>query len=188
MPFDGRVVVTPILPEGKRWCVVEQFSYTGKTDTLVVPRGTITDFASVPRVFTCLLPRYGRWTQAAILHDYLWSSAASGTISKFDANGVFNRALRELGVPFLRRWIMWTAVQWAAGPRAWLQRGPKTVIKMLAVSLPTLPVVLPAAIVIFVALIVGVTAEFITYLPLRLIHRDKGKDVNAPELSETLSS
>jgi len=188
MPFNGAVVVTPLVKHGKSWSVVSPFSYTGKVETFTVPEGMTTDFASVPRVFTWLLPRYGRWTQAAILHDYLWSSAPPGTISKFDANGVFNRALRELGVPFLRRWIMWTAVQWAAGPRAWFNGGPKTVIKMLGVSIPTLVVVLLPALAIFAGLIVGVVAEYVVYLPLRVLHRDKQKSVNAPELSDALSS
>jgi hypothetical protein len=41
---------------------------------------------------------------------------------------------------------------------------------------------------VLVGLILGATAEFIAYLPLRFIHRDKSKDVNAPEVSDIFFS
>jgi hypothetical protein len=188
MPFIGEVVVTPILPEGERWRLVESFDYQGRTDRFTVPQGFETDFASVPRVVVWLLPRYGRWTQAAVLHDYLWELAGRGELDKFDADGIFNRALRELHVPFLRRWIMWSGVRWAAGPRSWLARGPVPFIKMLAISLPTLAVVLVPAATVLAALIVGAIAEFLVYLPLRLLRRDKSKAVNAPDPVEIILS
>ena len=80
--FSGEVVVKPILPEGTRWMLVEPFSYHAARDTFTVPAGFVTDFASVPRVFVWLLPRYGRWTQAAILHDYLCDLARAGRIRR----------------------------------------------------------------------------------------------------------
>jgi hypothetical protein len=164
------------------------FEYQGKTEGFVVPKDFTTDFASVPRVFVWLLPRYGRWTQVAVLHDYLWSLSRAGKFNKADADGILNRALRELEVPFLRRWIMWTAVRWAAGPRSWFSKGPLPFLKMLAISVPTLVVVALPALIILVALIVGAIAELVAYLPLRLVHRDKTKDVNRPAARDILVS
>jgi hypothetical protein len=188
VPFIGDVVVKPFQPEGKRWLLVEPFSYQGKTDRFDVPKDFSTDFASVPRVFVWLLPRYGRWTQAAILHDYLWKLAREGKLEKFDADGLFNRAMRELGVPYLRRWIMWTAVRWAAGPRSWFARGPVPFVRMVVISLPTLLVVAVPAIAVLAALLVGALAELLAYLPLRVAHRDKTKQVNPPEARDVLSA
>lgn len=188
MPFSGDVVVQPILPEGKRWTLVHPITYSANHDTFEVPAGFTTDFASVPRIFVWLLPRYGRWTQAAVLHDYLWSLAKTGEISKFDADGIFLRALRELNVPFLRRWIMWAAVRWAAGPSTWFTKGPVPFLQMLAVTLPTLIVAAAPAVVILAALLVGAIAEFILYGLLRLFHRDKRKQVNRPDATEVLST
>lgn len=188
MPFRGPVVVTPILPKGKRWLLVESFEYEGKTDMFTVPEGFTTDFASVPRVFVWLLPRYGRWTQAAVLHDFLWHLSRQDKFNKADADGIFNRALRELEVPFVRRWIMWTAVRWGSGPRSWFTKGPLPFLKMLAITLPTLALVAIPALVILIALIIGAVAEFVAYFPLRLLHRDKRKPVNAPEAGEIFLS
>lgn len=188
MPFQGEVIVKPIPPEGKRWQLIESFEYQGKTEVFAVPKDFTTDFASVPRVFVWLLPRYGRWTQAAVLHDYLWALSRDNQFDKADADGIFNRALRELNVPFLRRWIIWTAVRWASGPRSWFSKGPLPFLKMVAISVPTLVVVAPPAIVILVALVLGAIAEFVVYLPLRLLHRDKTKDVNRPSAEDILRS
>lgn len=87
-------------------------TYQGKEDTWVVPKGEGTDLASVPIGLSWLIPRYGRYTRAAVLHDYLWSHPE--LISKSDADGVFRRVLRELGVSALRRWTMWAAVRLAS--------------------------------------------------------------------------
>jgi hypothetical protein len=184
VPFHGEVVVTPIPPECRRWRLVEPFTYEARDEPFTVPRDFTTDFASVPRVVVWLLPRYGPWTQAAILHDHLWAEARRGAVDRYDADGIFLRAMRELGVPFLRRWIMWTAVRWASGPRSWFARGPVPVLKMVAVSVPTLAVITVPAVVVFVALLVGAAAEYVVYLPLRLFHRDEAKDVNAPEAQD----
>src|SRR4029079_13137851 len=78
-----------------------------------VPDGFRTDFASVPRVFVWLIPKYGRYTKAAILHDYLCDEANADRFDRDDADGLFRRAMRELGVSFLRRWVMWGAVSLA---------------------------------------------------------------------------
>jgi hypothetical protein len=78
-----------------------------------------------PAVLVWFIPRYGRYTKAAIFHDYLCSAAVpAGRISRIEADGMFRQAMREVGVPFLRRWIMWTAVRLGAltnptGPKKW---------------------------------------------------------------------
>jgi hypothetical protein len=86
-------------------------TYQGKDDTFVVPKGEGTDLASVPIGLSWLIPRYGRYTRAAVLHDYLWET---NVVSKSDADGIFRRVLRELGVSALRRWTMWSAVRLAS--------------------------------------------------------------------------
>ena len=178
MPFEGNVIVTPCAPDGKRWTLVESFRYHGKHESFDVPAGMTTDFASVPRVFVWLLPRYGRWTQAAILHDHLWAMSRRGEFNKADADGIFNRALRELEVPFLRRWIMWCAVRWAAGPKSWFAGGPVQFVKMVLIAIPTLALIALPALMILVALLLGAIAELICYLPLKLFRRDRTKQVN----------
>ena len=197
MPFIGRVAVTPCTDE--RWEVLEDFTYMGQRDAFTVPKGFTTDFASVPRPFTWLLPRYGKWTHAAVLHDWLWeecrrqrSGGTCGTpLSFYDADGIFVRAMRELGVPFMRRWTMWAAVRWAAvvhDPGTWFERGPSPVLRMLAISAPAAAFVAVPGLVVLGFLLIGVAGEWVAYLPLRLFRRTPSKQLNRPRLGEALSS
>jgi hypothetical protein len=81
-----------------------------------------------------------------VLHDWLIVRAIpAGFVSSRDADGIFRRVLREQGVPFVKRWLMWTGVRWGAlfnPPRraGWLRDLPLVLIWTLL----ALPVVLPA--------------------------------------------
>jgi hypothetical protein len=91
---------------------MKEITYHARNRDFVVQVGKRTDFASVPRMFVWLLPRYGRYTKAAILHDHLWGEEVPRTITRLEADGIFRQAMRELKVPFLRRWLIWAAVRW----------------------------------------------------------------------------
>jgi hypothetical protein len=140
------------------------------------------------------LPRYGRYTKAAILHDYLWRVVVpGGQLSRLQADGIFRQAMRELNVPFLRRWIMWAAVRWGAlakpdGRHGWWRESWRVAL----VTMVALPIVTPAALVIIVTTPVFYLVEMLAWLPLRLNHairRRRGqptKRVNQPTLRWTL--
>jgi len=101
--FDDDTTVDVRQLDDVTWAVLRPLGYQAAHDRFIVPIGQRTDFASVPRVFVWLLPRYGRYTKAAILHDYLWRVAVpAGRITLIDADGILRQAMRELGVPFLR--------------------------------------------------------------------------------------
>jgi hypothetical protein len=191
MPFsdDAEVVVKQVDPQS--WEVRQSLAYEGNMDRYTIPIGANTDFASVPRIFVWFLPQYGSYTMAAILHDYLWRTyAAKGTMDWVDADGIFRRAMRELDVPFLRRWIMWAAVRWAAlvkprGRKGWLREAWQVIL----FSLVALPFVTLPALVILISLIAFNLAELVVWVPLRLgavarsrIQKRRPKDVNLPSI------
>jgi hypothetical protein len=196
MPFvDGDIVVRQLSDE--RWEVREPVTYQGARERFVVPAGFTTDFASVPRVFAWLLPRYGRYTKAAILHDWLWSEARHRRFSRSDADGIFRRAMRELGVPFLRRWLMWGAVRWGtvwkSGPGELLRPGFGHLFALLLVSvLAVVYAVVPVAVVL-VALVVFWICEVVAFALLKLggalrpRRAEPKKEVNRPDFLWTLS-
>lgn len=149
MPFDHEDL-TVRRRDDNSWTVVERLVYRGRRDTFVVPAGFPTDFASVPRVVVWLVPRFGRYTLPAILHDWLVSE---GLVSPRDADGIFRRSMRELGVPVVRRWLMWTGVRWGAltdprRRRGWLLSAPG----VLAITALAAPVVVPPAVLIHLSL------------------------------------
>ncbi|GAA4744025.1 hypothetical protein GCM10023328_27170 [Modestobacter marinus] len=160
MPFDS-LALTVRRVSDTSWEVLAPLVYRGERDTFVVPPGFRTDFASVPRVVVWLFPRSGRYTPAAVLHDWLTDVAVpGGVVSARDADGVFRRVMRELGVPPLRRWLMWTGVRWGAlgNPvrlAGWWRDAPR----VLALSVVAAPIVVPPAAVVAVALVVYRAAE-----------------------------
>ena len=172
------------------WAILRALTYYARTEDFVVPVQEHTDFASVPRVFIWFIPRYGRYTKAAILHDYLCSVCVpAGRVSRIEADGIFRQAMRELGVPFLRRWIMWAGVRLgaltnAAGREKWWTQAWRVAL----IAAVALPVVTPAAVVIAISFLVFYLIEVVAWIPLTAVHwirtrRNRpAKQVNRPAL------
>lgn len=160
MPF-----ATPSLTlrsvDANTWELVEPLGYRGRWQEFVVPAGFRTDLATVPRVVVWLIARTGRYTRAAVLHDWLVTEGIrSAAVTSREADGLFRRVMRELGVPVLRRWLMWTGVRWGAltdplRRTGWGHSAPG----VLAISLLAAPLVLPPALLIVPALAVYAVAE-----------------------------
>jgi hypothetical protein len=190
--LEGTVVDVEEISE-KKWKLLRQMDYQGARELFQVPAGQTTDFASVPRIFIWFLPRYGRYTKAAILHDYLWEEKVPKGMSRIDADGLFRQAMRELNVPFLRRWIMWAAVRWAAlfkhdGRAEWLKELPRVLFFTIIGTIVVLPPVLP----ILFSLLVFHIMEWIAWVPLQVTNKVKAKAhkpetrVNQPSFSWNL--
>jgi hypothetical protein len=163
MPFDP---ATPLRVEQispKTWRLLDPLSYTGKVDVFQVPGGFVTDFASVPRLVTWLVPTSGEYSRAAVLHDFLCEVPG---FPRNDADGIFRRALGELGVPTVRRYVMWGAVRVAS-----LLRGARVVdvLGILLLALVVLPLAIPGAFYVLVVLSVLFLVEVATWGTLRLL-------------------
>lgn len=78
-----------------------------------VPEGFVTDFASIPRLFWTVIGHpAGRYAQAAVLHDCLYSTGAA---KRAEADRIFREAMAVLGVPGWQRWLMWAGVRIGGG-------------------------------------------------------------------------
>jgi hypothetical protein len=112
-------------------------------------------------VVTWLVPRFGAYTLAAILHDWLCSEGIrSGEVTSREADGIFRRVMRESGVSVLRRWLMWAGVRWGAltderRRAGWVFSAPG----VLAITVLAAPLIVPPGIVILPSLLVFAVAE-----------------------------
>ena len=135
MPFKSNLVVEEIPDRAHTWILRAPLEYKGHRDCFTVPQDYVTDFASVPKLFRWLVPKYGRYNKATALHDWFCSSEVSeGRITRRDADGIFRRTMRELRVGFLQRWIMWAAVRlWSLveRPQRVREMGPGEVVKLI---------------------------------------------------------
>jgi Protein of unknown function (DUF1353) len=176
MPFEPSADVVVRRLDDEFWAVEQPLVYRGRRDEFTVPAGFRTDFASVPRVAVWLIPRFGRYTPAAILHDWLCTAGiATGQVTPREADGLFRRIMRESGVPVLRRWLMWAGVRWSAltdrdRRPGWWASAPG----VLAISLLAAPIVVPPGLLIAVALVVYGLVERVTGLVTSSSTRDAG--------------
>jgi len=80
-----------------------------------------TDLASIPRYMRWFESSYGAHTLAAIIHDDLIVETPNGGPLEDDtlSDRFFRQMMKSAGVPWLKRWIMWSAValrsRWAVG-------------------------------------------------------------------------
>ncbi len=117
--FTALLTVSP-LSDGKSWWLRTPFGYDvgneGSENTVEVPIGFVTDFASVPRPFWSILPKWGRYGSAAVVHDYLyWKQDRP----RAEADAIFLEGMQILGVRVAVRFIIYCAVRWF-GLLAWL--------------------------------------------------------------------
>jgi hypothetical protein len=144
------------------WRVVDPLTYHGAHEEFVIPAGFRTDFASVPRPLVWLVPRYGVYTRAAILHDYLRSS---DVVSDTDADGIFRRCLHEFGVSVPQRYMMWAAVR--LGSRL---RGASIgdIALFILIAIPSVLFLAVPVSVVTVFLLLFWVVELVFWVPARL--------------------
>ena len=109
--FTKSLVVSP-LADGRTWVLLEDFSYDvgreGSGDTVSVPPKFMTDFASVPRLLWVFFPQWGKYGNAAVIHDWgYWSKERS----KEETDRIFLEGMEVLGVGAVKRYLMYYAVR-----------------------------------------------------------------------------
>lgn len=95
------------------WRVMEGFYfYLGSEDSgewVNVPAGYLTDGASVPRIFWNVIPPWGEYGQAAVVHDIVCEylsvtrDGAPKIVSRAECDAILDQALIALEVPWLKR-------------------------------------------------------------------------------------
>lgn len=113
--FTESLVVTP-LPDGKTWIILNDFGYEigeeGSGNIINVPIGTYTDFASIPRPLWAIFPRWGKYGNAAVIHDWMyWNQSGK----RKEADDIFLKGMEVLEVPKWKRYAIYYAVRWFGG-------------------------------------------------------------------------
>jgi len=95
------------------------YRWEEKRETVTVPAGTRTDFATIPRPLRLVIQVNGRHRLAAVLHDYLYSKGGSfpsdrgGQVeyTRAEADAVFYKAMRDDQVAPWKALAMFSAVR-----------------------------------------------------------------------------
>lgn len=115
------------------WRLAAPISYdVGAKDsgeTITVPAGATTDYASVPRFAWSIIPPDGPWLKAAVVHDFLYRSRGTCELggevyrtrakpyTRAESDAIFKEAMAVLGVGRVARGIIYGAVR-VGGSRA----------------------------------------------------------------------
>ena len=114
--FTKPLTVTKI--DARRWKIERAFTYYINEEggeSITVPKFFLTDFASVPRIFWTIFPPDGRYTQSAVVHDFLYFKQI---YTRRKSDRIFLQAMKYLKVSWWKRRMMWTAVR-VGGFRPW---------------------------------------------------------------------
>jgi hypothetical protein len=105
-------------PDGRTFTTDNEFKFVTKAGWVItVPAGTVTDLASVPRIFWTILPSWGTYTDAAILHDHLYRYQPC---TKREADDVLLEAMIDTNVVPWQRFVIYEGVR-LGGYRSWLR-------------------------------------------------------------------
>jgi hypothetical protein len=120
--FMGPLTVSYI--DGRHWCVVDGFTYrVGDPQGryfITIPRGFVTDFASMPLNIVFRSPG-GKWDKPAVVHDLLYRRGwieheqHRRPITRAEADQVFREAMEVAGVDPIRRTLIYAGVRLGGG-------------------------------------------------------------------------
>jgi len=103
--------------DGAHWIVRQPMIYRvgNSQDTITVPVGFVTDFASIPPALQSIIRQNGRYLLPAVVHDYLyWTQMCT----REQADQIFLIAMTENSVGAAHRTALYQAVN-VAGSFAW---------------------------------------------------------------------
>ena len=107
------IVTTPIGDDNGNATLMEAWAVSvGPFDAVVVPAGTQTDGASVPRCLwrLCGSPMERPRVYAALFHDYLYVGGVGG-ITRKDADMCYFNLLRHFGISWIRAKVEYLAIR-----------------------------------------------------------------------------
>ena len=109
------------------WVMTRSFKVTWTEDgplsgnkllaEFTVPRDFEHDGPSIPRRLQGIVSKFGNQFQPSIFHDFLYENGVPGMTRK-QADQLFLEGMKQLGVPWYRRRVMYLAVR-AAGKGLW---------------------------------------------------------------------
>ena len=107
--------------DGSYFSLGYEIGELGSGDVITVNIGFQTDFASIPRLLWAFLPRWGKYGNAAVIHDYLyWEQPRS----RKETDDILLEGLVVLEVGVISRYAIYSAVR-LGGWWAWWRNQSK---------------------------------------------------------------
>jgi Protein of unknown function (DUF1353) len=120
LPFISQLQLVPVgdqirfMLADDLWVEIRSGDAPHQLKKVVIPKGFLTDLASVPRMFWPIFPPWEQYGPAALLHDYLYSQRSW---SRKQSDESFKLVMGQLGVSSFTRNMIYIAVRFG-GARA----------------------------------------------------------------------
>lgn len=108
-------IAVELCEDGRTGILLRPIIMSHEGRSVSVPIGFITDFASIPRIFWAILPPWGRYSLAAIVHDYLYARQIT---TRRQADDVLLSIMKGSRVSYIARYLIYYAVR-IFGSIAW---------------------------------------------------------------------
>lgn len=106
-PLDCRA-----LPDGIHWeLLADLVADIGKKDgkdVIVVPKGFVTDFGSIPKAFQLFVNPQGKSKTGFVLHDFMYQTQER---SQLVSDAILNEAMESAGVSWLQRFMVYRGLR-----------------------------------------------------------------------------
>ena len=94
-------------------CILEDdYIYSINGFLITVPKGFITDGASIPKSLQWIYEPFGKYIKGAVIHDYLYSKYNDTGINRTLADKIFDFIMKETGVNAKTRRKFYVAVKY----------------------------------------------------------------------------
>ena len=114
--FTDSLITSPLEDKENWWVLRKEFhyevGYEGSGDTIAVPAGFVTNFASIPKILWSFFPPWGEYGKASVVHDYLYYSQKR---TKEESDYIFYEGMVVLGVKEGRAKFYHNMVKWFGG-------------------------------------------------------------------------
>lgn len=116
-PFSSRVAYIDHSSERGKFTVelLEDLVYESNGRKIIVPKGFMSDLATIPRIFQLFIPKVGPYNAAAIVHD--WGYCVQ-FLSRKEVDDLFLEIMKYSRVGFITRYSMYYFMR-VLGPIAW---------------------------------------------------------------------
>lgn len=113
----SRIYLSYDTSDPENWTLEQPYERATSIGPVVVPQGFVTDLASTPNTVWSALPRWGRWSGAAVIHDFFYRTKPAG-LTRYRADRVLLELMRADGVRYGDSMLIFKAVR-EFGDAAW---------------------------------------------------------------------
>ena len=105
-------MVVSLVYHNNKWEVVDNLTIKMLGHEIFIPKGFRTDLASIPRILWWVVPPFGEYNEAAVVHDFLYRKLhGKSNITRKEADLIFFSLMEKANVNKIISYTFYVAVR-----------------------------------------------------------------------------